>query len=89
MSIGREQLKDILPAIAGKLKFRPAIVEKDYYLTIILNRIEALVSDKIVFKGGTLLNKIHLNYHRLTNGQETLYPQLVSSLLFTAVDPPN
>jgi len=64
--IDREKLKDILPAIAGKLKFRPAIVEKDYYLTVILNQIETRLSERIVFKGGTLLNKIHLNYHRLS-----------------------
>ena len=66
MLIDREKLKDILPAIAGKLKFRPAIVEKDYYLTVILNQIETRLSERIVFKGGTLLNKIHLNYHRLS-----------------------
>ena len=73
MSIDREQLRDVIPAIAGKLKFRPAIVEKDYYLTVILNRIEALLSDKIVFKGGTLLNKIHLNYHRLSEDLDFTY----------------
>lgn len=50
MLIDREQLKDIIPAIAGKMKFRPAIVEKDYYLTVILNNIEALLTDKIVFR---------------------------------------
>jgi len=66
LSIDREKLKDIISTIAGKLKFRPAIVEKDYYLTIILNQIETQLSERIVFKGGTLLNKIHLNYHRLS-----------------------
>ena len=73
MSIDREKLKDIIPAIAGKLKFRPAILEKDYYLTIILNNIEKLLSDKIVFKGGTLLNKVHLNYHRLSEDLDFTY----------------
>lgn len=73
MLIGRERLKDIIPAIAGKLKFRPVIVEKDYYLTVILNNIEALLSDKIVFKGGTLLNKVHLNYHRLSEDLDFTY----------------
>lgn len=73
MSIDREKLKDIIPAIAGKMKFRPAIVEKDYYLTVILNSIEALLSDKLVFKGGTLLNKAHLNYHRLSEDLDFTY----------------
>ena len=73
MLIDREKLKDIIPAIAGKLKFRPAIVEKDYYLTVILNNIEALLSDRIIFKGGTLLNKVHLNYHRLSEDLDFTY----------------
>ncbi len=73
MLIDRERLKDIIPAIAGKMKFRPAIVEKDYYLTVILNNIEALLTDKIVFKGGTLLNKAHLNYHRLSEDLDFTY----------------
>lgn len=73
MLIDRERLKDIIPAIAGKMKFRPAIVEKDYYLTLILNNIETLFTDKVVFKGGTLLNKAHLNYHRLSEDLDFTY----------------
>lgn len=73
MLIDREKLKDIIPAIAGKMKFRPAIVEKDYYLTVILNSIETLLTDKVVFKGGTLLNKTHLNYHRLSEDLDFTY----------------
>lgn len=73
MLINREKLKDIIPAIAGKMKFRPAIVEKDYYLTVILNNIETLLTDKIVFKGGTLINKAHLNYHRLSEDLDFTY----------------
>lgn len=73
MLIDREQLKDIIPAIAGKMKFRSTIVEKDYYLTVILNNIEVLLTDKIVFKGGTLLNQAYLNYHRLSENLDFTY----------------
>ena len=73
MLIDKEKLKDIIPVIAGKMKFRPAIVEKDYYLTVILNKIEELLTDKIVLKGGTLLNKAHLNYHRLSEDLDFTY----------------
>src|SRR3989344_8877591 len=69
----KEKLKDIISAIARKLRFRPVVVEKDYYLTIILNNIEELLSNKIVFKGGTLLNKAHLNYHRLSEDLDFTY----------------
>jgi len=71
--IDREKLKDIIPVIAGQQKFRAAIIEKDYYITIILNNIGALLSDRIVLKGGTLLNKIHLNYHRLSEDLDFTY----------------
>jgi len=71
--IDREKLKDIIPVIASQRKFRPAIVEKDYYLTVILNNIETLLTEKIIFKGGTLLNKIHLNYHRLSEDLDFTY----------------
>jgi len=62
----RDRLRQIIPFIAEKFQFRLETVEKDYYLTLILNNNESHLSDKIVFKGGTLLNKIHLNYHRLS-----------------------
>jgi predicted nucleotidyltransferase component of viral defense system len=85
----RERLQDIISAIAGKLKFRPVIVEKDYYLTVILNNIEKLLSDKIVFKGGTLLNKAHLNYHRLSEDLDFTYcaPLTVRSQRSKAITP--
>ena len=66
MLADKEKFKDLISTIASKMRFRPIIVEKDYYLTVILNNIETLLSGKIVFKGGTLLNKAHLNYHRLS-----------------------
>lgn len=73
MLIDRETLKDIISVIAGKHKFKPGLVEKDYYITIILNNIENFLSNKLVFKGGTLLNKMHLNYHRLSEDIDFTY----------------
>jgi predicted nucleotidyltransferase component of viral defense system len=71
--IDKEKLKAVIPAIAGQQKFRMGIVEKDYYLTVILNNINSLLTDKIVFKGGTLLNKVHLHYHRLSEDLDFTY----------------
>lgn len=73
MLTDKEKFKDIISTIASKMRFRPVIVEKDYYLTVILNNVEALLSDKIIFKGGTLLNKAHLNYHRLSEDLDFTY----------------
>ena len=69
----KENLKDVISVLARKHNFRPVIVEKDYYLTIILNSIEFRLSDKLIFKGGTLLNKIHLKYHRLSEDLDFTY----------------
>jgi len=62
----RDKLEKIIPFIAEKFNFRLETIEKDYYLTLILNSVESHLSQSLVFKGGTLLNKIHLNYHRLS-----------------------
>lgn len=89
MLTDKEKFKDLISTIAGKMRFRPVIVEKDYYLTVILNNIEALLSDKIVFKGGTLLNKAHLNYHRLSEDLDFTYdaPLPVRSQRSRAITP--
>ena len=45
--------------------FYAPLTEKDYYLTFILSRINEL-SDNLIFKGGTCLNKIYYSYYRLS-----------------------
>ncbi len=50
--------------IASKLPFNEALLTKDYYLTIILYLIRDIGG--IYFKGGTALQKILLNYSRLS-----------------------
>jgi predicted nucleotidyltransferase component of viral defense system len=69
----RVKLERLIPVIAQKYQFRLEVIEKDYYLTLILNSIDSHLSNKIVFKGGTLLNKIHLNYHRLSEDLDFTY----------------
>lgn len=39
------------------------LMEKDFYLTILLNE---LVSEDFLFKGGTCLSKVYLDYYRLS-----------------------
>jgi len=72
-SMDRDKLEKIIPFIAEKFNFRREIIEKDYYLTLVLNNVGSQLSDKIIFKGGTLLNKIHLNYHRLSEDIDFTY----------------
>lgn len=69
----RGRFENIIQFVAQKHGFRLEVVEKDYYLTIVLNNIESFLSNRLVFKGGTLLNKIHLNYHRLSEDLDFVY----------------
>jgi len=41
------------------------LIEKDYYLTLIISRVFEL-SENLVFKGGTCLNKVYYEYYRLS-----------------------
>ena len=68
-----DRLKDVINFIADEQGFRPAIIEKDYHLTMILNAVNERLSRDIIFKGGTLLNKVYLNYHRLSEDLDFSY----------------
>ncbi|MCK9224356.1 MAG: nucleotidyl transferase AbiEii/AbiGii toxin family protein [Candidatus Muirbacterium halophilum] len=57
--------KTYIESLAYKHKFIPSLLEKDYYLTLFLNEIN-LLSEKLIFKGGTCLNKIYFEYFRLS-----------------------
>ncbi len=69
----RDKLEKIIPVIAEKHHFRFEMIEKDYYLTRILNSINEHLSRDIIFRGGTLLNKVYLNYHRLSEDLDFSY----------------
>jgi predicted nucleotidyltransferase component of viral defense system len=54
-------------------KISEMMIEKDYYLSLFLTKAQELKNknklkefDNLIFKGGTLLNKLYLNYHRIS-----------------------
>ncbi len=69
----KEKLRDVIQYLADEHGFLPSIIEKDYHLTIILNEVNDHLSRDIIFKGGTLLNKVYLNYHRLSEDLDFSY----------------
>ncbi len=71
--MNREKLRDIIPAVAKQHKFSPRLIEKDFYLTLIMNNLNTGLSSNIVFKGGTLLNKIYFNHTRLSEDLDFSY----------------
>jgi len=66
-------LKDDIYYLSNEQGFVASVVEKDFHLTRILNRVNGHLSADIVFKGGTLLNKVYLDYHRLSEDLDFAY----------------
>ena len=61
----KDEFVKTLERAAKKKGFLVPLLEKDYYLTLILSRVHEFTED-LVFKGGTCLNKIYYAYYRLS-----------------------
>ncbi len=61
----KENFLKVLEATSAQTGFPLLLLEKDYYLTIVLSGMERL-SENLIFKGGTCLNKIYYSYYRLS-----------------------
>lgn len=61
----KDKFSKLVDRIASQTGFYAPLMEKDYYLTLILSRINEL-SENLIFKGGTCLNKIYYSYYRLS-----------------------
>lgn len=61
----KEDFAKVVELAAKRTGFLPLLMEKDYYLTLILSRAHEL-SEDLIFKGGTCLNKVYFSYYRLS-----------------------
>ena len=48
---------------ARKTNFNAELIEKDYFCTVILNYLYSFEDCPLVFKGGTLLTKVHASFY--------------------------
>jgi predicted nucleotidyltransferase component of viral defense system len=55
----------VLERTSAQTGFPLRLLEKDYYLTIVLSGINELSND-LIFKGGTCLSKVYYSYYRLS-----------------------
>lgn len=62
----KDEFLKILERTSAQTGFPLRLIEKDYYLTIIISRINQELSNNLIFKGGTCLNKIYYEYYRLS-----------------------
>lgn len=61
----KDEFSKMLERTSAQTGFPLRLLEKDYYLTIVLAGINRL-SDELIFKGGTCLNKVYYSYYRLS-----------------------
>jgi len=61
----RDEFLKMLERTSGQTGFSLGLLEKDYYMTILLAGIDGL-GGGLIFKGGTCLNKIYYSYYRLS-----------------------
>ncbi len=61
----KDEFLKVLERTSGQTGFSLGLLEKDYYMTILLAAINSL-SNGLIFKGGTCLNKIYYSYYRLS-----------------------
>jgi predicted nucleotidyltransferase component of viral defense system len=60
------QFRDALLHTASVTGFSERLIEKDYYCSILLKDLCNLFGQGLVFKGGTCLSKVHLEFFRLS-----------------------
>jgi len=61
----KDKFSDMIYRLVNETGFPAQLLEKDYYLTLVLSKIKDMSSD-LIFKGGTCLNKVYYNYYRLS-----------------------
>lgn len=60
-----QSFQGVLSQTALETGFSTRLIEKDYFLSLILSHISVKVPS-LVFKGGTSLNKVHVGFYRLS-----------------------
>ena len=59
--------------------FASRLIEKDYFCTVLLAYLAGAVDDRLVFKGGTCLAKVHADFYRLSEDLDFVIPVPVTS----------
>ena len=59
--------------------FASRLIEKDYFCTVLLAYLAGVMDDRLVFKGGTCLAKVHADFYRLSEDLDFVIPVPVTS----------
>lgn len=75
-----EMFRDALALTQEQTGFAERLIEKDYFCTALLEYLAAAAGNKLVFKGGTCLAKVHADFYRLSED--------LDFVIFTPTDAP-
>ncbi len=70
----KDVFKSFIEYTTGLTGFRTGLVEKDYYLSLILLYFNNYDNNELIFKGGSCLNKVHLDFYRLSEDLDFTIP---------------
>ena len=73
-----EAFRDLLTLTAARAGFLVRLVEKDYFCSVLLQYLAASCPG-LVFKGGTCLAKVHMEFHRMSEDLDFTIPVLAGS----------
>src|ERR671914_676144 len=67
-------LADLCRETATRERIAAAAVEKDFYLTRLIWALADRFDDGLLLKGGTLLSKVDLGFHRMSEDVDLVMP---------------
>jgi predicted nucleotidyltransferase component of viral defense system len=70
----RGELQAAVEFTAAKTGFQPALVEKDFWCSVVLGRLYTTEECPLVFKGGTLLSKAYVAFNRMSEDLDFTLP---------------
>jgi len=73
------RFKDAIAFTASATGFGSLHIEKDYYCSLVLQDLAAFFDSGLVFKGGTCLSKVYLDFFRLSEDLDFVIPTPVTA----------
>lgn len=70
----RGELQAAVEFTSAKTGFQPALIEKDFWCSVVLGRLYAAGDCPLVFKGGTLLSKAYVAFNRMSEDLDFTLP---------------
>ena len=69
-----ELFRDVVRFTARATTFPERLIEKDYFCSVLLERLVSDADGRLVFKGGTCLAKVHAGFFRLSEDLDFVIP---------------